>query len=214
MFLTLNMEFILSYFQSCFALVKKIKFSLTREINSIFNVKLLNILYIFFRERDMCKKAIKPRYKCSTHGSFREYSDYLSQLKNWCLLWSILAILPLTISLNLMGVQYNLIRFQAPTRETDMHFYNLIYTGMQRTHSLYTDILDLHVRKWLYIYNSFFFPAEFRLGLLIYGHPDWFRCGSNHALHVLGKTHRKWYDCWSSFRYVFGADHMVVRSSH
>lgn len=57
----------------------------------------------FFREREICKKAIKPKYRCVTHGSFREYCDYLSQLKNWCLLWSILAILPLTIALNLLG---------------------------------------------------------------------------------------------------------------
>ncbi|XP_048764480.2 uncharacterized protein LOC125672302 [Ostrea edulis] len=56
------------------------------------------------KERDLCKKAIKPKYRCSTHGLFREYSDYLSQLKNWCLLWSILGILPLTILLNLLGL--------------------------------------------------------------------------------------------------------------
>ncbi|XP_061180272.1 uncharacterized protein LOC133188802 [Saccostrea echinata] len=56
------------------------------------------------KERQLCKKAIKPRYKCATHGSFREYCDYLGQLKNWCLLWSTLAILPLTITLNLLGL--------------------------------------------------------------------------------------------------------------
>eukprot|EP00105_Crassostrea_gigas_P021844 XP_011441136.1 PREDICTED: urea-proton symporter DUR3 [Crassostrea gigas] len=56
------------------------------------------------KEREICKKAIKPKYRCVTHGSFREYCDYLSQLKNWCLLWSILAILPLTIALNLLGL--------------------------------------------------------------------------------------------------------------
>ncbi|XP_069105812.1 uncharacterized protein [Argopecten irradians] len=56
------------------------------------------------KQRESWKRAIKPPYSCAVHGKYREYTDYLSTLKNWCLLWSTIAILPLTIFLDLAGV--------------------------------------------------------------------------------------------------------------
>ncbi|XP_033764344.1 urea-proton symporter DUR3-like [Pecten maximus] len=56
------------------------------------------------KQRETWKRAIKPPYSCAVHGKYREYTDYLSTLKNWCLLWSTIAILPLTIFLDLTGV--------------------------------------------------------------------------------------------------------------
>ncbi|XP_060071327.1 uncharacterized protein LOC132551230 [Ylistrum balloti] len=56
------------------------------------------------KQRENWKRAIKPPYSCTVHGKYREYTDYLSTLKNWCLLWSTIAILPLTIFLDLTGV--------------------------------------------------------------------------------------------------------------
>ncbi|XP_021366508.1 urea-proton symporter DUR3-like [Mizuhopecten yessoensis] len=56
------------------------------------------------KQRENWKRAIKPPYSCGVHGKYREYTDYLSTLKNWCLLWSTISILPLTIFLDLSGV--------------------------------------------------------------------------------------------------------------
>lgn len=52
------------------------------------------------RQRSQCSnRALKPSYQCRTHGTFREYTDYLLHMKNWCLLWTTLGTLPLTILL-------------------------------------------------------------------------------------------------------------------
>ncbi|KAK3604603.1 hypothetical protein CHS0354_027456, partial [Potamilus streckersoni] len=50
------------------------------------------------RQRELqAGRIFKMRYNCLIHGPFREYTDYLARLKTWCLLWTTLAIVPLTI---------------------------------------------------------------------------------------------------------------------
>lgn len=69
-------------------------------------VDLLFLLFIYYfaRQRRACKRAIKPDFKCKTHGAYRVYNNYLQSLKNWCLLWATLAIIPLTIVLDILQV--------------------------------------------------------------------------------------------------------------
>ncbi|XP_041377330.1 urea-proton symporter DUR3-like [Gigantopelta aegis] len=52
--------------------------------------------------RASCRRAIKPDYKCQMHGQYRMYMDLLTRLKNWCLIWSSLLILPLTVFLYML----------------------------------------------------------------------------------------------------------------
>ncbi|XP_071147925.1 uncharacterized protein [Mytilus edulis] len=56
------------------------------------------------KEISMCKRTIKPQYMCKTHGNFRIYVDYLLRLKNWCLMWTVLCIIPLTVLLKILTV--------------------------------------------------------------------------------------------------------------
>ena len=49
-------------------------------------------------------KARKPDFQCAVHGRFRAYNEYLTRLKNWCMLWVVVAILPLTVLLEQMQV--------------------------------------------------------------------------------------------------------------
>ncbi|XP_076358090.1 uncharacterized protein LOC143250861 [Tachypleus tridentatus] len=56
------------------------------------------------RSRNSSKRPVKPRFKCRTHGEFREYYESLGSLKNWCMLMSSLAIIPLTAALNVTGI--------------------------------------------------------------------------------------------------------------
>ncbi|ESO83679.1 hypothetical protein LOTGIDRAFT_169159 [Lottia gigantea] len=58
------------------------------------------------KNRGDCKRAIKPDYKCTIHGSYRVYLDYLNGLKNWCLVIVSICIVPLTILLDI--IQLNL----------------------------------------------------------------------------------------------------------
>ncbi|KAL3875049.1 hypothetical protein ACJMK2_037988 [Sinanodonta woodiana] len=63
------------------------------------------------RQREIqAGRPVQVRYKCLIHGPFREYTDYLARLKSWCLLWTTLAIIPLSIlffvlQLNLSFIQ-------------------------------------------------------------------------------------------------------------
>uniref|UniRef100_A0A1I8I9R1 Urea active transporter n=1 Tax=Macrostomum lignano TaxID=282301 RepID=A0A1I8I9R1_9PLAT len=50
------------------------------------------------------KRALKPAYKCKTHGAYRSYKDYLSAMKDWCIVWTTLAIIPMTFVLNFMQI--------------------------------------------------------------------------------------------------------------
>ncbi|XP_064598785.1 uncharacterized protein LOC135465474 [Liolophura sinensis] len=52
--------------------------------------------------REICKRAVKPDFRCKVHGPYRLYAVYLGRLKSWGLLWSTLAIFPLTMILNMM----------------------------------------------------------------------------------------------------------------
>ncbi|XP_064641869.1 uncharacterized protein LOC135496466 [Lineus longissimus] len=54
--------------------------------------------------RKVCKRAIKPDFKCKVHGPYRVYIQYLRGLKNWCLLWVTVSIVPLTFLLNSMQI--------------------------------------------------------------------------------------------------------------
>ncbi|KAK7450506.1 hypothetical protein BaRGS_00039937, partial [Batillaria attramentaria] len=45
------------------------------------------------------KKSIRREYKCRIHGAFREYTEYLLSLRNWCMVWVTMSILPLTVLL-------------------------------------------------------------------------------------------------------------------
>ncbi|XP_053394386.1 uncharacterized protein LOC128555607 [Mercenaria mercenaria] len=61
------------------------------------------------RQRSQSKRALKPPYQCRTHGSFREYTDYLLRIKNWCLLWTTLGIVPLTILLYTLRINLTVV---------------------------------------------------------------------------------------------------------
>jgi len=43
-------------------------------------------------------------YKCTVHGPFRTYNDYLSHLKSWCQLVVTITIIPLTLLLETLKV--------------------------------------------------------------------------------------------------------------
>ncbi|GFR85860.1 urea-proton symporter DUR3-like [Elysia marginata] len=51
------------------------------------------------KNRATSRRAIKPEYKCASHGQYREYSEYLSHLRNWSMVWTTIGIIPLTITL-------------------------------------------------------------------------------------------------------------------
>ncbi|XP_064611598.1 uncharacterized protein LOC135475601 [Liolophura sinensis] len=46
------------------------------------------------------RRALKMDYKCKLHGQYRKYVDYLSGLRQWCLMVTTLMIFPLTMVLN------------------------------------------------------------------------------------------------------------------
>ena len=56
------------------------------------------------RARDLWTRPVKPLYKCTVHGPFRTYNDYLRHLKNWCQLVVTITIIPLTLLLETLGV--------------------------------------------------------------------------------------------------------------
>ena len=56
------------------------------------------------RARELGARSIKPVYKCTVHGPFRTYNDYLSHLKNWCQLVVTIMIIPLTLILETLKV--------------------------------------------------------------------------------------------------------------
>ncbi|CAH1774641.1 unnamed protein product [Owenia fusiformis] len=51
-----------------------------------------------------CRRAVKPGFRCSVHGDFRAYYAYLASLKNWCIVWCCVAILPITYGLSALKV--------------------------------------------------------------------------------------------------------------
>ncbi|KAK6177025.1 hypothetical protein SNE40_015215 [Patella caerulea] len=56
------------------------------------------------KNRTEINRAIKPEYKCAVHGQYRTYLDLLNGLKNWCLVWVSMSIVPLTIVLDIMSL--------------------------------------------------------------------------------------------------------------
>jgi len=56
------------------------------------------------RARDQWTRPIKPAYKCTVHGPFRAYNDYLLHLKNWCQVVVTIMIIPLTLLLETLKV--------------------------------------------------------------------------------------------------------------
>ena len=59
-----------------------------------------------YRNRENWKRAVKAEYACQIHGAFRKYNDYLNQLKNWCQVVVTLAIIPLTLILEALGIRF------------------------------------------------------------------------------------------------------------
>ncbi|XP_052808027.1 uncharacterized protein LOC128236928 [Mya arenaria] len=59
-------------------------------------------------DRALCRRTVKPAYTCRVHGNFREYTDILGALKNWCLLWVTLAIIPITIAVHTLKINLSL----------------------------------------------------------------------------------------------------------
>ncbi|XP_013412874.1 urea-proton symporter DUR3-like [Lingula anatina] len=57
--------------------------------------------------RESCKRALKPDFKCRIHGNFKKYHEYLGRLKNWCITWTTVAIIPLTMFLDALEVSLN-----------------------------------------------------------------------------------------------------------
>ncbi|KAK2149320.1 hypothetical protein LSH36_455g04022 [Paralvinella palmiformis] len=57
--------------------------------------------------RKQVKRVLKPAYKCKTHGDYRKYNDYLLSLKNWCMTFVALSVIPLTMLLDAMKVCQN-----------------------------------------------------------------------------------------------------------
>ncbi|ELU11212.1 hypothetical protein CAPTEDRAFT_212836 [Capitella teleta] len=57
--------------------------------------------------RDGCNRALKPVYKCKMHGTYRTYNDLLLGLKNWCILWTTLCVIPITIVLDALKIALN-----------------------------------------------------------------------------------------------------------
>ncbi|XP_060608093.1 uncharacterized protein LOC132760193 [Ruditapes philippinarum] len=56
------------------------------------------------KKRSESQRVPLPSYTCRTHGAYREYTDYLSRLKNKGLFWTTIAILPLTLLLHTLQI--------------------------------------------------------------------------------------------------------------
>ncbi|XP_053394381.1 uncharacterized protein LOC128555605 [Mercenaria mercenaria] len=56
------------------------------------------------KKRSESQRVPLPTYTCRKHGAYREYTDYLSHMKNWGLFWTTLGILPLTIILHTLQI--------------------------------------------------------------------------------------------------------------
>ncbi|XP_022084721.1 urea-proton symporter DUR3-like [Acanthaster planci] len=56
------------------------------------------------RARKECKRALKPVYKCKTHGSYRSYLELLRVKRDWAILWVSIAIIPLTLLFDILQV--------------------------------------------------------------------------------------------------------------
>ncbi|XP_060592204.1 uncharacterized protein LOC132746937 [Ruditapes philippinarum] len=56
------------------------------------------------KTRSESSRVPPPMYTCRVHGTYREYTDYLSRLKNRGLCWTTLCILPLTILLHTLQI--------------------------------------------------------------------------------------------------------------
>lgn len=59
-------------------------------------------MYLFFHRQiaENKRRALKLDYKCKLHGQYRKYVDYLSGLRQWCMMVTTLMIFPLTMVLN------------------------------------------------------------------------------------------------------------------
>ena len=61
-------------------------------------------MFLCRSRKEFAKRALKPPYRCDTHGKYREYNDYLVGLKNWCILWVTIISIFLTLALNQLKV--------------------------------------------------------------------------------------------------------------
>ncbi|XP_052271715.1 uncharacterized protein LOC127872425 [Dreissena polymorpha] len=61
------------------------------------------------RQRTLRRRVVKSPYECRIHGPYREYTDVLSHLKNWCLLWVTLGIIPFTILLYTLKINLTVV---------------------------------------------------------------------------------------------------------
>ncbi len=87
---------------------------------------------MFYRIRNKSEDAIKPAYECKMHGSYRTYSDHLIGMKNWGMLWTTLAIVPLTMLLHAVNVRSLYCSLHAILRGHSEHLN--IFTSVHKIH--------------------------------------------------------------------------------
>ncbi|KAG1693505.1 Urea-proton symporter DUR3 [Nymphon striatum] len=87
-----------------FQLVKEAQTGTELLPDSFYEIR-FKIAHDLRNSRDESKRAVKPDYKCKTHGDYRRYYDLLGGLKDWCMLWTTLLIIPLTGLLEVSGIK-------------------------------------------------------------------------------------------------------------
>ncbi|XP_071942432.1 uncharacterized protein [Antedon mediterranea] len=55
--------------------------------------------------RNDCKDAVRPGYKCSVHGEYRAYLDFLGDKRDWCVVLVSLANVPITLIFALLDLK-------------------------------------------------------------------------------------------------------------
>ncbi|XP_055343852.1 uncharacterized protein LOC129591971 isoform X2 [Paramacrobiotus metropolitanus] len=55
--------------------------------------------------RSESKMAVKPDFKCPTHGEYRRYTEYMDGLKNWCLILCSFGLIPLTLVIDVLKIR-------------------------------------------------------------------------------------------------------------
>ncbi|XP_069130647.1 uncharacterized protein [Argopecten irradians] len=62
---------------------------------------------------DLCRRAMKKvhgvhsPFRCTIHGSFRTYQNYLIEFKNWCIIWVTICIIPYGLFVFSVGIDLN-----------------------------------------------------------------------------------------------------------
>ncbi|XP_033624975.1 urea-proton symporter DUR3-like [Asterias rubens] len=75
-----------------------------RDMCSCCNMGNCNSCTTDTRVRTECKRALKPHYKCKSHGAYRTYLELLKLKRDWAILWVAICIIPLTLLFNILQV--------------------------------------------------------------------------------------------------------------